>query len=396
MQSDFDLRLNTLAEVICKIGVNLQPGQPLLVSDPYELQGVHPEALGLVDAIRSVAPGNVTAVPSDLARLRELVESDNLPGYETLVAGHIRVLIEHLSKGGAFLFLPGCHPGFFSGLPADRLSRFDAAKWRYLGPLVQSLLKGVTQWTLATAPTSAWAGVTFPHLPLAEQLPALWRTVFQAMRVEDSVGNGVVSPPEVVTSWQLHLSGLTRRRNELNAAKHRRIRYLGNGTDLTLQLPSSRVWRTAQLTSKRGLPFVVNLPTEEIFTAPHRRSAVGRVRIARPVVHAGALIEGIQLEFSAGRVRTASATTNSDLLQRLLATDDGADRIGEVALIPGSSQLTWADRVHHNILLDENAAPHIALGDAYRFCSRAWWPISINSSQIHLDLPLDAKVEFLA
>jgi aminopeptidase len=87
--------------------------------------------------------------------------------------------------------------------------------------------------------------------------------------------------------------------------------------------------------------------------------------------------------------------TNSDLLQRMLAIDDGADRIGEVALVPQTGNLRWADRFHHNTLLDENAAPHIALGDAYRFCSRAWLPLVINSSQIHLDLPLDAKVEFL-
>jgi aminopeptidase len=140
------------------------------------------------------------------------------------------------------------------------------------------------------------------------------------------------------------------------------------------------------------VPFVVNLPTEEVFTAPNRYSATGRIRLARPIAFGGAIIEGVELEFRRGRVTLATAKTNSDLLQRLLSTDDGADRIGEVALVPGRPGLVWGNRFHHHILLDENTTPHIALGDAYCFCTRAWFPLSVNSSQIHIDLPLDATV----
>jgi aminopeptidase len=243
----------------------------------------------------------------------------------------------------------------------------------------------------------------------------LWQVVFQAMRVigpPDSAvsGQNAYSASNPVELWHTHLSNLARRRDELNAARHRHIRYVGEGTDLTLDLTRSHAWCTAQLTSRSGVIFVCNLPTEEIFTAPHKKSARGNVRIARPITHGGTVIEGIELEFRRGRVVSARSRTGQDALQHLLATDHSSDRIGEVAILPalledsspterdpsGDKSSTWqaSARLFHHTLLDENAANHIALGDAYPFCSRAFIPLALNSSQIHLDLPLDASVEF--
>jgi aminopeptidase len=400
MIPESDSRLNAMAGIIVRIGLNLQPGQPLLISDPYELQGAHPEAAPLIEAVRSAAPGETTVIAGDPASLRALVEADDLAGFETLVSTNADRMKRHLAKGGAFLFLPGSDPHLLSGLPADRVSRFDVIKWQYLGPLVQRLIRGASQWTLVPVPTKAWAAVVFRDQPVDNQLPALWATVFQAMRVAGSNGSAggpnAVPLDEALTAWRTHLAAIAHRRDELNAARHRRIRYIGPGTELTLELPRSHVWCTAQLKSKSGVPFVVNLPTEEIFTAPHKSSATGRIRVTRPIMHGSTPIEGIELVFRRGRVTTATATSNGGLLQRLLATDNGADRIGEVALIPDKAGLSWGDRCHHHALLDENASPHIALGDAYRFCSRAFLPLAINSSQIHIDLPLDAKVEFIS
>jgi aminopeptidase len=395
MRPDFDHHLRSMAEVVVRIGLNLQPGQPLLISDPYELQGVHPESAPLVEAIRAAAPGETSVIAGDPAKLRALAEADDLPSYTALVAANTDKMQRHLAAGGAFLFLPGAHPRLLSGLPAERLARFDAVKWRHLGPLIQRLIRGASQWTIAPSPTAAWAGLAFSELPATEQLPALWKNVFKALRVQGTDGSAPLAPESVLGAWQAHLAGLGRRCDELNVSRHRGIRYLGPGTELTLDLPRSHVWCTARRQTRKGVPFVVNLPTEEIFTAPHKRSATGRVQVARPVTHGGAVMDGIILDFRRGRVTTAGAVTNTDLLQRLLATDDGSDRIGEVALVPGQDALGWADRSHHHILLDENAAPHIALGDAYRFCSRALLPFALNRSQVHVDLPLAAKVELL-
>ena len=434
-----ELRLALLAEVIVRVGLNLQPGQPLLITEPYELQGVHPEAGSLVEAIRSLAVDHeVTVISADPVRLRTLVEADDRRAYETLVHGHVGRMEQHLARGGALLFLLGSQPQFLAGLPAERLAHFDRIKWRHLGPVIQRLIRGASQWTLVPAPSSAWADAAFADLAAVDRLPALWQTVLEALRVERwnpasgqvqsasgllRQGYGAHAKPQEpaialataggrappIELWSTHLAELARRRDELNAARHRRIRYVGPGTDLTLELPRSHAWCTAQLVSKAGVPFVVNLPTEEVFTAPHKNSARGTLRVARPVVHGGVVIDGIELEFKAGRVVTSRARTGQDALRHLLATDRGACRIGEVAMVAHIPR--WASvsiptpvadgeigdhpacRLFHHTLLDENAANHLALGDAYPFCSRALLPLALNSSQVHLDLPLDATME---
>lgn len=408
MPSDFDSRLRALAEVVVRIGLNLQPGQPLLITDPYDLLGVHPEALPLATAIKAAAGAGTQIITADPARLRALAEANDQKGYVVQVAANTLRMRNHLKRGGAFLFLTGSAPQLFAGLPPDRLARFEAVKWRLLGPVIQKLIRGATQWTLLPAPTSDWATAA------GTTVPALWETVFSALRLPPP--SPYLPPPPShlppLEVWQSHLAALTVRCDELNAARHRRIRYTGTGTDLTLDLPRSHRWCTAQLTTPAGVPFVVNLPTEEVFTAPHRSSATGRVRIARPVAHNGTVMDDIELEFRSGRVVQARARTGEDHLQRLLAADNGACRIGEVALVenvggalrpdaaPASAlppPPAWASSLpaFHHTILDENSAHHIALGDAYRFCSRAWLPLAINSSQLHLDLPLDAQVELL-
>ncbi len=388
MSPDFVPRLRAMAGVVVRVGLNLQPGQPLLITDPYELQGVHPEALPLAEAVREAAgeagcphPAVITADP---IRLRSLAEANDTRRLETLVADHTARMRQHFARGGAFLFLTGSHPGLLSGLPPERLNQFDRLKWRHLGPVIQRLIRGAGQWSLVPAPASPWADLAYADLPAGERLPALWRALFDSLRLDAD---------DPVAAWELHLAALARRRDELNAARYRTIRYVGRDTDLRLALSRSHRWCTAQLMSKRGVSFVVNLPTEEIFTAPHRQSAEGRLRVARPVVHAGSVIEDITLEFVSGRAVAGHATTGHDLLQQLLRTDDGARRIGEVAIVPGRNRLNLAGRLFRHPILDENACNHVALGDAYRFCSRAWLPFALNSSQVHLDLPLDATVE---
>jgi aminopeptidase len=378
MPADHPPSLRSFAEVVLRIGLNLQPGQPLLITDPYDLLGVHPEAVPLAETIRDAAGVETAILTSDPIRLRSLADAGDLRAYAALAADHVRRLRTHLARGGAFLFLTGTAPQLFAGLPPERLGRFESAKWSQLGPLIQRLIRGAGQWTLLPCPTHDWARLA------GQDVAALWETLFRALRLD-------IADP--VTAWQTRLDALTTRCDELNAACHRWIRYTGPGTDLTLALPRTHVWCTARLRSTSGIPFVVNLPTEEVFTAPHKGSASGHVAVSRPVVHNGTDMDGIELEFRSGRVVRARARRGEDYLHRLLATDHGAGCVGEVALVPDRTHLTWSGRACHHAILDENTSNHIALGDAYRFCSRAWLPLALNSSLLHLDLPLDAEVE---
>jgi aminopeptidase len=389
--ADFDLRLRSMADVLVRIGVNLQPGQPLLIAEPYEQQGVARSAEVIVDAVcRSAAElgSAVEVIWSDSAKLRGLAERNEADEFRQLVRHNVRRLERHVAAGGALLFLTGSQPRLFAGLPPERLAAFNAINWRVLGPLVQRLVHGETQWTLAPAPSPTWAALTFADLPAEQRLAALWRVVFAALHAHE---------PDPVNRWRTQLDSLAAHAARLNARRLRTVCFAGDGCDLTLELPARHHWCTAQLTTRGGVSFVVNLPTEEVFTAPDRHSARGVVRLTRPVVHGGETIEGIELEFRDGRVMRATAQRGGELLQRLLATDDGAARLGEVSLLASdlgdSSRGDWqtARTVFHHPLLDENAAPHIALGEAYPFCHRGWWKRSVNRSLIHVDLPLAAR-----
>lgn len=389
--TDFDARLNDYATALVRVGVNLQPGQKLLVTDPYDQQGVARSAEVLVESVRRAArelSDDVEVIWSPSAQLRTMAEADQRGAFDRLVEQNTALLSHHLRRGGAFLFLTGSQPRLMEGVPAAHLAAQHEIAWRHLGPIVQQLVHGASQWCIAPAPSPSWAALTFADLPSEQRLEALWRCVFDAARAD---GNGTTRD-----RWNKHLDALVATAEKLNTARHARVRLTGPGTDLTLSLPARHHWCTAAQHSKRGVRHVINLPTEEVFTAPDCRSAEGRVRVARPVCHAGTTIDGIELEFRAGRVVAASARTNGELLRELLATDDGAVRLGEVALLAselGAAPPHWpaARTVFHHPLLDENAANHIALGEAYPFCHRGWWKRALNRSLVHVDLPLDAR-----
>ncbi len=264
--------------------------------------------------------------------------------------------------------------------------------WEHFGPIVQRLTRGESQWTLVPAATPTWANAVFADRPTERRLALLQETIAASLRIGEEN-----SSASAFARWQDHLAALARQRDALNSRRHKTIRYQGPGTDLTMTLPAAHQWCTAQLTTKAGISFVANLPTEEVFTAPDRTSAEGTVRVARPVNHGGSVIEGIELEFRRGRVVQASARCGGELLQKLLETDDGACQLGEVAMVGAAGAHTsppWSHSapLFYQTLLDENTSNHIALGESYPFCNRSLFGFGMNRSLVHADLPLDATI----
>ncbi len=410
MLPGFESRLRLFAEVIVRVGLNLQPGQRLLITEPYELQGVARSAEVIVEAVRIAAmeagcphPAGIEVIWSDGARLREYALNKDWHGFVQLVDGNARRMQAYLKNQDALLFLQGSQPRLLDGIPSADVSKLRRIGWEYFGPIAQQLVQGATNWTVAPAPSPGWAKIVYADLPADGRLAALWESVFEALRVarwsatsgraQENPPGGWVPPQESPhAAWPAHLQALQKCRDALNAQHLKTLRYQGAGSDLTVTLPPEHVWFTAQLTTRSGRPFVANVPTEEVFTLPHRDSAGGSVRVSRPVNYGGATIDGIELEFQRGRVVQAAARTNDDLLQQMLATDEGAARLGEVALVLHTTSLARSGRLFHHPLLDENAGNHIALGEAYAFCLRSPNPAALNRSLIHVDLPLDARV----
>jgi len=403
MLPDFEPRLRTFAEVIVRVGLNLQRGQRLLIAEPYELQGVARSVEVIVAAVGKAADTDVEVIWGDGRRLREFVVNKDWRGYVQLVAANARQMQHYINNQDALLFLQSSQPQLLAGLPAEDVAELRRIGWEHFGPIAQQLVQGATNWTVAPAPIPDWAHAAYADLPPEQRPGALWETVFEALRIprgsatsgraQDNPPRGRVPPHgSPIAAWHSHLQSLQQRCTSLNAQKLRTLRYQGEGTDLSVALPSGHVWCTARLATKSGVPFVANLPTEEIFTAPHRNSAEGTVRVSRPISHGGSVIAGIELQFKRGRVVAAAAQSGADLLARLLETDDGASRLGEVATVPGPSSLGRTGRLFYHPLLDENAHDHIALGEAYRFCQRPPDEAVLNRSRVHVDLPVDAGI----
>ncbi len=383
MLPDFEPRLRAFAEVIVRVGLNLQRGQRLLIAEPYELQGVARSAEVIVETVIKMAAADAEVIWGDGSRLREYAEKADWRGFAQLAGNNARRLADGVRRGDALLFLQSSQPRLLDGLPAGRVAELRRIGWEHFGPVAQQLVQGATNWTVAPAPSPAWAQAVYADLPSDQRLAALWQEVFTATRVNE---------PAPLAAWQIHLRLLRQRRDALNARQLTTLRYKGEGTDLTVALPPGHLWRTAQLTTQSGTPFVANLPTEEVFTAPQRDSAEGTVRISRPISYGGAVIAGIELEFKRGRVTAAQARIGADLLKQLLDTDEGARRLGEVAIVAEDTSLARAGRLFYHPLLDENAQSHIALGDGYAFCLRRPAPSVLNRSLIHVDLPFDASL----
>lgn len=410
MPLDFSTHLAAYSELIVRTGLNLQAGQRLIVAEPYEDHGVPRSAEPLVAAIRAAAlkvagtaPGMIEIIWSNPKRLREFASKGNWRGLSQLVAANAHKINDHISRRDAVLFLLGSQSTLMTGIAPAHAAETRRIGNEYFGPVVQELMRAATNWTAVPSPTQEWADAVYPDFPAAERLPALWEAVFDTMRIPDRgpTTSGNTMEEEMFSEWDLHLRKLRTRTDELNANRFTSLSYIGIGTHLTLSLPSEHRWCTAAMQTRSGISFLANLPTEEVFTLPHKDSANGIARVARPVVFGGTVIDGIELEFRDGIVVSAGARKNESLLFQLLDTDHGAPRLGEVAIVidsrspdPLARPTPFArhkNRFFHHVLLDENACNHVALGAGYGFCLTAPNPAALNHSLIHLDLPIAAE-----
>jgi aminopeptidase len=195
-------------------------------------------------------------------------------------------------------------------------------------------------------------------VPTEEAVDRLWDAIARMCRLDSA---------DPLGAWESHLANLGARSDYLNAKRYSALKYTGPGTNLTLGLPAGHTWVSGRSVSAKGIPFTANLPTEEVFTIAHRDQVDGTVRASKPLSYGSTLIEGFTITFERGRVVRMDAERNADTLERLLDTDEGARRLGEVALVPHNSPISQSGLLFYNTLFDENAASHVALGNAYKF-----------------------------
>ncbi|RME16582.1 MAG: aminopeptidase [Alphaproteobacteria bacterium] len=372
----FEENLDRLARLAVTFGLNLKPGQELVLTADIG-------ALELVRRITREAyaagASNVLALYADdectLARYTHGTEAafDHAPGwlYEALGAA--------FRAGTARLAIAGSTPGLLAGQDPAIVARVNAATSAAAKPMMEAITSGATNWNIVPFVTEGWARQVFPELDAQEAVRRLWEAVFAALRLDHD---------DPVAAWRANFAELDRRKAALQGLALDALHFEGGGTDLTLGLARGHVWAGGGLQLADGRSYAPNLPTEEVFTMPDRNRAEGRAVFTKPAVIGGTIVEGLVVEFSGGKAISIEAETGEEVARDFFATDEGAGRLGEVALVPMSSPIARSGLLYFNTLFDENAACHIAFGNAYEMnlapgADRA--AAGMNESRIHHD-----------
>jgi len=362
MTPDHDARLERYADLAVKIGLNLKPGQRLLIIGPLASGGVSLEAAPLVRRIAASAyRGGAPLVevlwgdePLQLIRFRH-APRDSFASVSSWLA---HALYEHVEAGHAVLSVYANDPDHLKDEPPDLVGAVQQATSRSARPFREQISRNQTNWTVIAAAAAGWGRRVFPDLEPEAQASRLWNAIARLCRLD---------VPDPIAAWETHLAALAARRDLLNSKQYAALQYKGPGTDLTIGLPQGHLWVSGRSESRSGIVFAPNLPTEEVFTMPHKLKVDGIVRSSKPLSYGGTLIEDFTMRFEAGRIVHVAAARGETVLQQLVSTDEGAARLGEIALVPNSSPVSQSGLLFYNTLFDENAASHVALGSAYKF-----------------------------
>ncbi|WP_315734857.1 MULTISPECIES: aminopeptidase [unclassified Bradyrhizobium] len=380
------VKLDRLAEVAVKVGLQLQPGQDLLLTAPSV-------ALPLVRKVAEHAykagAGIVTSFFSDeeltLARYRFGHDNSFDRAADWLYQGMAKAFSENTAR----LAIVGDNPMLLSGQDPAKVARASKANSKAYQPALEKITNFETNWNIIAYPSPSWAKLVFPDVPEEVAVAKLADAIFAASRVDRE---------DAVSAWERHNAVLRERTGWLNGQRFSALHYTGPGMDLTIGLADDHEWEGGASTAKNGITCNANIPTEEVFTTPHCRRVSGHVVSSKPLSYQGTLIDNIQVRFEEGRIVEARASKGEEVLNKVLDTDEGARRLGEVALVPHSSPISKSGLLFYNTLFDENAASHIALGQCYSKCfinGTSLSPEQIaaqggNRSLIHIDWMIGA------
>ena len=379
----FEQKLDRLAEVAVRIGLNLRDAQELVLTAPTD-------ALPLVRLITAHAykagAKLVTTFYSDdattLARFQHAPDASFDYAPDWLQAA----IATAFKSGAARMAITGANPALLAQQDPAKVSRANIAASKASKPAMELITRHEINWTIVAAATPAWAALVFPNDPPELTLGRLWDAIFATSRITSA---------DPVATWQEHGANLKKRVDLLNAKRFHSLRFhTSDGTtDLTVGLADQHLWAGGGTTAGNGVYCQPNIPTEECFTTPHKDRVNGVVTASKPLSHQGTLIENIRCTFKDGKIVEATATKGQEAINKLISTDDGARRLGEVALVPHNSPIAQSGILFWNTLFDENAASHIALGQAYSTCliggekmsNEELSALGANESLIHVD-----------
>jgi aminopeptidase len=378
---EFEKNLDRLAEIAVRAGLGLAPGQELVITATLDAV---PLARRITEHAYKAGALLVTTLFADeesaLLRYRHAPNASFDAAASWLYEG----MAQAFRSGAARLAITGSDPSLLSKEDPEKVSRANRAMSKVYRPALELITRHEINWTIVACATPAWAAAVFPDLPPDEALSRLWSAIFAASRADQL---------DPVAAWKEHDANLHARTGRLNEKRYSALHFRGPGTDLRVGLADDHLWLGGGTTAGNGRYCIANMPTEEVFTTPHKDRVEGKVTSTKPLSHLGTMIEEISVRFEAGKIVEAHAVRGNQVLQRMIETDEGARRLGEVSLVPHSSPIASSGLLFLNTLFDENAACHIALGQAYSTClidgdsltQEQLASRGANSSLIHVD-----------
>jgi aminopeptidase len=375
------IKLDRLAELAIKVGLQLKAGQDLLVTAPTA-------ALPLVRKVSEHAyragAGLVTPILSDEAVTLSRYRFAPDVGFDRAAGWLYDGMSKAFAANTARLAIVGDNPMLLAGEDPVKVARASKANSVAYQPALEKIVNFDVNWNIVAYPNASWAKQVFPEDEEDVAVAKLADAIFAASRVDNA---------DPVAAWEKHNATLRNRTEWLNGQRFSALHYAGPGTDLTIGLAEGHEWVGGASTAKNGITCNPNIPTEEVFTTPHARRVSGHVVSTKPLSYQGSLIDGIAVRFEDGCIVAAKAARGEEVLNKVLDTDEGARRLGEVALVPHSSPISKSGLLFFNTLFDENAACHIALGQCYSKCfidGAGLTPEQIaaqggNKSLIHID-----------
>ncbi|HGH4039427.1 aminopeptidase [Enterococcus sp. C76] len=381
MLSDFNDLLKKYARLIAETGVATEKGHTVVLQISVDQA---PLARLITQEAYKLGAAEVIVQWTDDQIQREFFLHAATDRIENVPQSKIDQADEWLEKGASRISVVSADPDAFAGVDSQRVASYQAAAGKALMNLRKATQANKVSWTVVAAAGKQWAAKVFPDLPEEEQVDALWDQIFKTTRVYEE---------DPVLAWKKHDEKLAKKAEELNQEQFSALHYTAPGTDIIIGLPKNHLWEGAGSYNARGEKFMANMPTEEVFTAPDSHRVDGYISSTKPLSYAGTIISGMKFTFKDGKVVDFSAEQGEDVLAKLLDTDEGARRLGEVALVPDPSPISQSGVIFFNTLFDENASNHLALGSAYAFSVKGGTEMSdeelaeagLNRSQTHVD-----------
>ncbi|MBS4179239.1 aminopeptidase [Lederbergia citrea] len=379
--SNFQEKLEKYAELAVKVGVNVQVGQTLAINTTID----NAEFIRIVvkKAYEAGAKNVIVNWNDDVvSRLKYDLAPDE--AFQEYPKWRAREMEELAENGAAFMSVVSSGPDLLKGVDPKRIANFQKAAGQALDKYRQYIQSDKVSWTVIATPSKDWAAKVFPDAAPEDQVEKLWEAIFKATRTD-------LDNP--VDEWKRHDETLHEKVEFLNKKSYKKLHYTAPGTDLTIELPKGHLWAGAGSVNEKGHEFMANMPTEEVFTVPHKDGVNGYVSSTKPLSYGGNIIDEFTVTFENGRIVDVKAKEGEEILKQLVETDEGSHYLGEVALVPFNSPISQSNILFYNTLFDENASNHLAIGSAYAFCLEGGKQMTqeelaengLNSSITHVD-----------